>query len=191
MLIRIVLVVVVALAVLAGFVASRPADFAVSRSRPVAASPEVVHGYVNDLHKWVEWSPWEKRDPALKREYSGAPAGPGAAYHWIGNSEVGEGRMTIVESTPGRSVTLRLEFLKPFRATHAARFDFAPNGAGTRVTWTMSGQKNFMAKALGLLMDMDKMIGTDFERGLAGLDEVSAAAARKQAEMGATERSRA
>ena len=190
MLIRIVLVAVVALAVLAGFVASRPADFAISRSRTVAAPPDVVHGYVNDLHMWVEWSPWEKRDPALKREYSGAPAGPGAAYHWIGNSEVGEGRMTIVESTPGRSVTLRLEFLKPFKATHAARFDFAPSGAGTTVTWTMRGEKSFMAKAIGLLMDMDKMIGTDFERGLAGLEEVSAVAARKRAEMIQTERSR-
>ena len=94
MLIRIAIVVVVALAALAGFVASRPTDFAVARSRTVAAPPEVVHGYVNDLRKWVEWSPWEKRDPALKREYSGPPAGPGAAYHWVGNSEVGEGRMT-------------------------------------------------------------------------------------------------
>ena len=178
MLIRIVLVSVVALAVLAGFVASRPADFAISRSRTVAAPPDVVHGYVNDLHMWVEWSPWEKRDPALKREYSGAPAGPGAAYHWIGNSEVGEGRMTIVESTPGRSVTLRLEFLKPFKATHAARFDFAPSGAGTTVTWTMRGEKSFMAKAIGLFMDMDQMVGGMFDQGLADMKAAAESASR-------------
>jgi hypothetical protein len=190
MLIKILLVVVVAALVLAGFVASRPAEFSVSRSRTVAAPPDVVHGYVNDLRKWVEWSPWEKKDPALKREYSGAAAGPGASYHWVGNREVGEGRMTIVESNPGRDITLRLEFLKPFAATHSARFDFAPSGPGTAVTWTMRGEKDFMGKAVGLLMDMDKMIGTDFERGLAGLDAVSAATARNKAEMVGTERSR-
>jgi hypothetical protein len=188
MLIKVVLVVVVALLAVVGFVASRPSDFAISRSRVVAAPADVVHSYVNDFRKWVEWSPWEKRDPALKREYSGPPAGPGAAYHWVGNSEVGEGRMTITESTPGRSVTIRLEFIKPWTATNTARFDFAPSGAGTNVTWTMRGEKNFMAKAVGLLMDVDKMIGTDFERGLAGLDAASAAAARK-AEATPTERS--
>lgn len=189
MLVKIGLVVMVALLAVVGFVATRPSDFTISRSRAVAAPPDVVHAYVNDFRKWVEWSPWEKRDPALKREYSGPPAGPGAAYHWVGNSEVGEGRMTVTESTPGRSVTIRLEFIKPWTATNTAHFDFAPSGgAGTNVTWTMRGEKNFMAKAVGLLMDVDKMIGTDFERGLAGLDAASAAAARK-AETTPTERS--
>lgn len=188
MLIKVVFVVAVALLAVVGFVATRPSDFTISRSRAVAAPPDVLHSYVNDFRKWVEWSPWEKRDPALKREYSGPPEGPSATYHWVGNSEVGEGRMTIIESTPGRSITIRLEFIKPWTATNTARFDFAPRGTGTNVTWTMRGEKNFMAKAVGLLMDVDKMVGTDFERGLAGLDAASSAAVRK-AETTPTERS--
>jgi hypothetical protein len=162
------------LAALAVFVATRPSEYRIARSRTVSASPEVVHGYVNDLRKWAEWSPWEKKDPALKREYSGAPAGPGAAYAWEGNKDVGEGRMTITDSRPPQSITIRLDFFKPFAATSTARFDFAPTGSGTQVTWAMTGERNFLAKAIDLVMDMDKMIGTEFEQGLAALDSVTA-----------------
>jgi hypothetical protein len=172
-------VVLVAVIALLGFIATRPSDFRVTRTRTVAAAPEVVYGYVNDFRKWTEWSPWEKRDPALKREYSGSPAGPGASYHWVGNNQVGEGRMTIMESRPAQSIDIRLEFIKPWSGTNAAHFDFAPSGTGTSVTWTMSGEKNFMAKAFGLLVDVDRMVGTDFDRGLENLDAVSGAAARK------------
>lgn len=179
MFLKILLVVLVAVAGLLGFIATRPSDFQITRTRTVAAPPDVVYGYVNDLRKWREWSPWEKRDPDLKREYSGAAAGPGATYHWTGNDQVGEGRMTITDSRPAESVAIRLEFIKPWTATNRAQFDFAPTGSGTSVSWTMSGEKNFMAKAFGLLVDVDKLIGTDFDRGLENLDAVSGAAARK------------
>jgi hypothetical protein len=175
---KIAIVLAVVLVALAVFVATRPADFRIVRSRTVAAPPDVVHAYVNDFHKWSEWSPWEKLDPAMKREYSGAPAGTGAAYHWSGNSDVGEGHMTITDSRPAQSVTIRLEFLKPFAATNTTQFDFAPSGSGTNVTWAMNGHNNFLSKAFSAFMDMDKMIGADFEKGLAGLD--AATAARKQ-----------
>lgn len=179
MFLKILLVVLVFVVGLLGFIATRPADFQVTRTRTVAAPPDVVYGYVNDLRKWREWSPWEKRDPDLKREYSGTAAGTGASYHWMGNNQVGEGRMTITDSRPAQLIALRLEFIKPWTATNRAQFDFAPSGSGTSVTWTMSGEKNFMAKAFGLLVDVDKLVGTDFDRGLENLDAVSGAAARK------------
>ena len=179
MVLRILVVMLVAIVGLLGFVASRPSDFRVTRTRTLAAPPDVVYGYVNDFRRWTEWSPWEKRDPALKREYSGAPAGPGSTYHWVGNSQVGEGRMTITENRPGQSIAIRLEFIKPWTATNRAQFDFAPSGTGTQVSWTMSGEKNFMAKVFGLLVDVDKMVGTDFDRGLENLDTVTSATARK------------
>lgn len=158
------------------FVATRPAEFSVARSRVTKAPPAVVHGFVNDFHRWPEWSPWEKLDPAMKREISGAAAGTGAVYSWSGNDQVGAGRMTITDSVPPRSVTIRLEFLKPWTATNTTVFAMEPDGAGTRVTWTMNGRNDFMAKAASVFMDMDAMVGADFERGLANLDAVSAAA---------------
>jgi len=160
---------------LAEYVATRPSEFTISRSRTVAAPPAVVHAYVNDFRKWPEWSPWEKLDPAMKKEVSGAPAGPGAVYVWSGNDRVGEGRMTIIDSRPPESVTIHLEFMKPWTATNTAQFEFTPSGSGTNVTWTMSGQNSFVAKAVSLFMDLDRMVGPDFERGLANLDAVTAA----------------
>jgi hypothetical protein len=169
----IVVILVVILAFLA-FVATRPAEFRIARSRTLPATPATVHAYVNDFHKWPEWSPWEKLDPTMKKEWSGAPAGVGASYHWVGNNKVGEGRMTITDSRAPQSVTLRLEFIKPFAATNVAQFDLAPSGSGTNVTWAMTGQRNFVMKAFGLFMNMDKLVGTDFEKGLASLDAVTA-----------------
>ena len=157
MLKKIAIGVALVLVVLAGYVATRPADFRIVRSRTVAAPPDVVHAYVNDFHKWTEWSPWEKLDPAMKREYSGAPAGSGAAYRWTGNSDVGEGQMTITDSRPPQSVTIRLEFLKPFAATSTTQFDFAPSGAGTNVTWAMNGHNNFIAKAFSGVIEDDQI----------------------------------
>jgi hypothetical protein len=177
MLKKIAIALVLILAGLAAFIATRPSDFRITRSRTLAAPPAVVHPFVSDFHRWPEWSPWEKLDPAMKREIGGAPAGPGATYHWVGNSEVGEGRMTITDSQPPRSVTINLEFIKPFAATHTTQFDIEPSGSGSKVTWTMSGQNNFMSKAFGLFMDIDKMVGADFEKGLVALDGATAAAA--------------
>jgi len=176
MLKKIAIGLVVILGAFAGFVASRPSEFRITRSRTMAAPPDVVHAYVNDFHKWPEWSPWEKLDPTMKREIAGAPAGNGATYHWVGNDKVGEGRMTITDTRPPQSLTIRLEFLKPWTATNTTQFDFAPSGAGTNVTWAMTGTNNFVAKAMCVFMDMDKMVGADFEKGLANLDAATAAA---------------
>lgn len=176
MLIKIALVLLVLLAVFVGVVASRPSEFRIARSRRLSAPPDVVYANVNDFKRWPEWSPWEKLDPSMKRELSGAPAGLGAVYYWSGNSAAGEGRMTITDAQPNRSLTMRLEFMKPFAATNAAQFDFVPSEQGTTVTWAMTGKSNFVAKAVGLFMDMDKMVGTEFEKGLATLDSVTAKA---------------
>ena len=175
MLKKIAIALVVLVAALAAVIATRPSEFRIARSRTVAAAPDALHAYVNDFHHWPAWSPWEKLDPAMKREYSGAPAGPGAVYSWSGNDQVGEGRMTITDSQPPRSVTIRLEFLKPWAATNTTQFDFTPSGTGTNVTWAMTGHNNFMAKAFSVFMDMDKMVGPDFERGLANLEAAVAA----------------
>ncbi len=170
----------VGLAALAAYIATRPAHFSISRSRTLAAPPDVVHAHVNDFHKWPAWSPWEKRDPAMTREYSGAPAGPGASYGWKGNNDVGEGRMTITDSRPPQSVTIRLEFIRPFAATNTTQFDFAPSGPGTNVTWTMSGENNFLSKAFSVFMNMDSLIGADFEQGLANLETATKPVASSQ-----------
>jgi uncharacterized protein YndB with AHSA1/START domain len=176
MLLTVAVVLLVVLAALATFIATRPGEFRISRSRTLAAPPEVVHAYVNDFNKWPEWSPWEKLDPTMKKQISGPPTGPGSSYHWAGNNKVGEGRMTILDSRPPESVTLRLEFMRPWKAVNTTQFDFARSGPGTSVTWAMTGTHNFMAKAFGMFMNMDKLVGTDFEKGLASLDAATAAA---------------
>jgi hypothetical protein len=173
---KIVVVLVLVIAVLAGVIASRPADFKISRSRVVAAPPAVVYAFVNDFQNWPKWSPWDKIDPSMKKEVSTPSAGTGATYYWVGNSEVGEGRMTMTDTRPTQSVTMRLEFIKPFAATNRVQFDLVPSGTGTNVTWTMTGTNNFVTKAFDLFMNMDKMVGADFEKGLANLDAATASA---------------
>ena len=156
-------------------VALRPADFRISRRISTAAPASAVFPHVNDLSKWREWSPWEKLDPNLKRTYEGPAAGVGAGYAWEGNPQVGQGRMTITESRPSDLVRIRLEFIKPFQATNTSEFSFERAGSDTVITWSMSGRNNFMAKAFGLLMNMDKLIGKDFEKGLARLKTIAEA----------------
>ena len=156
----------VIIVVVAVVVAMQPDDFRVTRSTTVSAPAAVVFAQVNDLQKWEAWNPWQKKDPAMKLIFSGPPAGPGASYSWAGNNEVGEGRLTITESRPGELVRLKLEFMKPFAATNTAEFTFKPEGERTNVTWAMQGNNNFFAKALHLVMNMDKMVGGEFEKGL-------------------------
>ena len=153
-------------------VALQPSDFRVARSTTISAPPAAVFAQVNDFHKWEAWNPWGKIDPAMKQTYEGAPAGTGAIYTWAGNKEVGEGRMTIIESRPSDLIRVKLEFMKPFRATNIALFTIKPEGKQTVVTWSMTGQNNFMAKAIHLFMNMDKMIGGQFEKGLAEMKSV-------------------
>jgi uncharacterized protein YndB with AHSA1/START domain len=154
-------------------VALQPADFRITRAATIAAPPADVFPHVNDFHKWRAWSPWEKRDPDMERTYDGPSAGEGSKYTWAGNSEVGEGRMTITESRPGELIRIKLEFLKPMSATNTTAFTFKPEGDGTVVTWDMSGKNNFMGKAFSLFVNMDKMVGDDFETGLANLKSVA------------------
>jgi uncharacterized protein YndB with AHSA1/START domain len=158
--------------VLAVIVALQPSEFRVARSTTISASPATVFAQVNDFHKWEAWNPWGKIDPAMKQAYAGAPAGSGAIYTWSGNNEVGEGRMTITESRPNDLILVKLEFFKPFSGNSLAEFTFKPEGNQTVVTWSMTGQNNFMAKAIHLFMNMDKMIGGQFEKGLAEMKSV-------------------
>ena len=148
-------------------VALQPSDFRIERSATMRAPAPAAFAQVNDFQNWQAWSPWEKVDPALKRQYEGPKAGTGAVYAWQGNKDVGEGRMTIMESRPGEVVRIKLEFFKPFAATNAAEFSFKPAGADTTaVTWSMAGQNTFLSKAICLFVDMDRMVGGMFDQGL-------------------------
>jgi hypothetical protein len=148
-------------------VALQPSDFKVERSATMRAPAPAAFAQVNDFQNWRAWSPWEKVDPALKRQYEGPKAGAGAVYAWQGNDDVGEGRMTITESKPGELVRIKLEFFKPFAQTSTAEFSFRPAGAeSTAVTWTMTGQNNFLSRAICMFVSMDKMVGGMFEQGL-------------------------
>lgn len=159
-------------------VALRPSEFRVERAATIAAPPPVVFAQVNDFRKWDAWSPYARRDPAMKKSFAGAPAGVGAVYTWSGNHAVGEGRTTIIESRPHDLIRIKLEFVRPFAATNTAEFTFRPEGERTAVTWSLAGRNSFMGKAVGLFMNMDRMVGRDFEKGLAQMKSVVEAAPR-------------
>jgi hypothetical protein len=159
-------------AVLVVVVAMQPSEFRVVRNTTISGPAPAVFAQVNDFHKWEGWNPWGKIDPAMKQAYEGAPAGTGAVYSWIGNREVGEGRMRIIESRPSDLIRIDLEFFKPFAGNSIAEFTFTPEGNQTAVTWSMTGTNNFTAKAIHLFMNMDKMIGGQFEKGLAAMKSI-------------------
>jgi hypothetical protein len=181
MLVPILLGIVAVIVLLVLVVATRPAQFRIERSITMAAPPATAFAQVNDLRAWAAWSPWEKLDPELKRTYAGAPAGAGATYAWAGNKKVGEGRMTIEESARPAKIAIKLEFIKPWTATNMTTFIFTPVAEGTRVTWSMDGHNNFTAKAASLFMNMDKLVGGDFEKGLAAMKAVAEGAAKATA----------
>lgn len=170
--IGVLIAVVVIVAGLIVVVATQPADFKVTRMTTIKAPPERVFEHINDFHKWEVWSPWAKLDPNMRTIYSGMPSGTGASYSWAGNNEVGEGKMTITESRPSQDIKIDLDFIKPFAAKNVTEFMLKPDGDVTEVTWTMSGKNNFIAKAFCLVMNMDKMVGGDFEKGLAQMKAV-------------------
>jgi uncharacterized protein YndB with AHSA1/START domain len=143
--------------------------YTVERSTTIDAPPERVYPHVANFHRWHDWSPWEGLDPDLRRTYSGPEAGPGATYAWAGNRKAGEGRMEITEATEPTRVSIDLRFLKPFKAQNETAFVIRPEGAGSRVTWTMTGRKTLATKILGIFRSMDAMVGPDFEKGLASL----------------------
>lgn len=173
MLIKLLIVVGVFVVVFLIVVAMRPADFRISRRATIGAPPPMVFAQVNDFHNWEAWNPWGKIDPAMKQTYEGPPSGRGARYAWVGNKEVGEGCMTITESRPSDLILIRLEFFKPFPAINTTEFTFHPQGNQTIVTWTMTGRHNFMVKAVCLFMNMDRMIGGQFEKGLAAMKSIA------------------
>ena len=158
--------------VLLAIIAMQPAAFRIVRSARIAAPAAAIFPHVNNLRAWEAWSPFEKLDPAMKRTYEGAQAGTGASYAWSGNSKAGEGRCTIMESHPDTLVRLKLEFVRPFACTNAVDFTFKPEGNQTVVTWDMTGENNFMAKGFSLFVNMDKMVGGEFEKGLANMKMV-------------------
>ncbi|TMG86725.1 MAG: polyketide cyclase [Betaproteobacteria bacterium] len=169
----IVAVVVVLLAAVLVFAATRPDSFRVQRTTSIKAPPEKIFPLVADLHGWGSWSPWDKMDPAMKRTYGGAARGKGAAYAWEGNSKVGEGRMEITEASPPSKVTIKLDFIKPLEGHNIAEFTLDPKGDSTNVTWAMYGPTAYVAKIIGIFVSMDSMIGKEFETGLANLKSIA------------------
>jgi hypothetical protein len=180
MLIAILIGLAVLVAVFAILVATRPADFRVSRSGTIAAPAAVIFEHVSNLHKFQEWSPFAKMDPTSKVIYSGPESGRDARFSWAGGGKAGEGSMTCIDCQPSSLLGYRLDFLKPFKGTNMAEFSFKPDGDRTVVTWTMTGTNNFVMKAVSLFMNCDKMCGPMFEKGLADLKVIA------EAEEGAT-----
>jgi uncharacterized protein YndB with AHSA1/START domain len=145
---------------------ARPSTFSLVRSAEVKASPDRVFAQLNDFKNWANWSPWEEMDPNMTRTHSGSASGKGAQYSWIGNKQVGEGNMEITRSVPSSNVTLNLNFLKPFKASNVTEFTLKPTANGTYVNWEMRGPLNLFMKLFHMFMDMDGMVGKDFEKGL-------------------------
>jgi hypothetical protein len=166
---KIAFVVIVLVAAVLALAATKPDTFRVERSVSIDAPPEKIFPLIDDLHNWTVWSPWEKKDPAMKRTYSGAARGKGAAYAWEGNKDVGMGRMEIAESSPTSKVTVNLDFVKPFEAHNVVDFTLEPKGGTSSVTWAMHGPSPFFSKVLHVFLSMDRMVGKDFEAGLANL----------------------
>ena len=165
----IALVVVLLIAGVLVYAATRPDDFRVERSVTIKAPPEKIYPLVNDFNQWAAWSPYEKKDPAMKRSFGPITVGKGATYEWEGNKNVGQGRMEILEVTQPSKVLIKLDFLKPFEAHNMAEFTLEPKGDTTQATWAIYGPSAFVTKVMGLFFDMDTMIGKDFEAGLADL----------------------
>lgn len=155
------------------YAATRPDSFRIERSVRINAPPEAIFPLIDDFHQWEAWSPWEKIDPGVKRTYSGAANGKGAVYEWLGNSDVGQGRMEIVESTPPSSVSLKLDFIKPFEAHNLVDFTLVPQGDTTVVTQAMYGPSPYISRLMGLCFSMDEMVGQKYEEGLASLKAIA------------------
>lgn len=150
----------------------KPRTFRVERSARITAPPEVIFPYLNNFHAWEAWSPYERLDPDLKKSFSGPDEGPGAGYDWEGR-KAGTGRMEIQETNAPNRLTIRLQFEKPMKANNTAEFTLRPNGAATNVTWAIYGPQPFMSRLMSVFIDMDRMIGKDFEAGLENLREVA------------------
>lgn len=169
MLKKIAIAVVVLVAGVLGFAATKPDTFRIERSATIKAKPEAVYALIHDFHKWEAWSPWEKMDPAMKRSFSGPAQGKGAVYTWDGNDHAGAGSMEIKAAEASKHVGIDLSFTRPMQSASQVDFNLEPQGETTKVTWAMSGPMPFVSKVMCVFMDMDKMIGPDFEKGLAAM----------------------
>jgi uncharacterized protein YndB with AHSA1/START domain len=169
----IAIVVVVLLAALLVFAATRPDTFRVQRALGIKAPPERILPLITDFHRWNSWSPWEKLDPAMKRTHSGAASGKGAVYEWEGSGKVGAGRMEITESSPPSKVIIKLDFIKPFEGHNITEFTLQAQGDSTKLTWAMHGPNPYIAKLMLIFFSMDSMVGKDFEAGLAGMKAIA------------------
>jgi len=173
---KVLLVLAVAVVALLVVIATRPDAYHVERSLDVGAPVATVFATVGDLKTWGQWSPWDKRDPDMHKTFTATTSGVGASYAWEGNKKVGKGKMTITDQQPPERLVERLEFIEPFQSVAETAFNFKSTGpASTRVTWSLDGKNNFVGKAFSLVMNMDKMIGGDFEDGLANLKRVAEA----------------
>ena len=169
----IVILIVAVIAGLLGFAATRPDRFRVERATNIKAPPEKIFALVDDLRRHGLWSPWEKKDPAMRRTFSGATSGVGATYEWEGNKNIGKGRMEIAEVSPPSKITFKLDFIKPFEAHNMAEFTLDARGDDTNVTWAIYGPSPLLSKVMSLFCSMDKMIGREFETGLANLKAIT------------------
>jgi hypothetical protein len=177
---RIGLVLAALLAVLILVIAVQPAEFAIERSKPIEAPPEVVYPHIADLHAFNAWNPFARMDPEMTLRYDGPEAGVGASSSWVA-PQMGKGRMTITRVEPDREVEMKLEFFEPMAGTNRVLFGLAPEGAATRVSWRMEGRNNFVGKAMALFADMDGMMGESFDRGLENLKLAAEAEVRERA----------
>jgi hypothetical protein len=169
---KIALAVVVVIVAVLAYAATRPGSLHVQRAASIKATPDKIAPLITDFHRWSAWSPYEKVDPAMKRTYSGAANGKGAVYEWEGNGDVGQGRMEITDTSPSR-VTIKLDFIKPFEGHNVAEFALVPQGDTTNVTWSMAGPTPYLGKLIGVFINMDTMIGKDFETGLANMKAIA------------------
>lgn len=170
---KILLAAMALVALLLVYAAFQPNAFLVTRSTTIQAPPAKVFAILNDLHQFGSWSPWQKLDPAMQTTYSGAASGAGAVYTWTGNDQVGTGRMEILKTVPDAKLTLKLDFFEPFEAHNTAEYTLQSNGTTTTVTWAMLGPSPDISKLMGVFVSMDRMIGKDFEIGLANLKAVA------------------
>lgn len=169
MLKKIGIVVVLLIVVVLGLAATKPDTFSLQREATINAPREKVFALVNDFREWGKWSPWEKLDPNMKRTYGGTPNGVGSTYAWEGNSDAGAGSMQILSSTPPSKVEIQLDFTKPFESHNVTEFMIDSTAAGTHVVWSMRGPNPFISKIMTVFMSVDKMVGPDFEKGLASM----------------------
>jgi len=169
----IAIVLAVAIAIVLILAAMKPDTFSIRRGAAIKAPPEKIFSLINDFHQWGSWSPWENKDPAMKRTFSGAASGRGAVYAWDGNKNVGSGRMEILDASSPSKIVIKLDFFAPFEAHNTAEFTMLPQSDTTGVDWLMHGPASFMSKLMQVFMNIDKMVGKDFEAGLSNLKKLT------------------